>query len=1380
MPERDDLIRQWAAEGLSEDEIVQKLKREGPVRSFLRGLPGYGAARSFARGVTERVTHPVETAKDVYRNLGAGIASTTLAVPEGAFRLAGMSERADVIGAERERIAGVAGPPEGLLEGASRFGGIVAPYVITGMAAGPTLPAQILSGAALDVPVAAAGREMSVAGMVADYTDPMRDVPTEIRPPFEDPAREAEFQGWYRGRAEQLGLNPNPDDPLHQYDYRRAFEVDADTEMGADGLQHWPSEFKLRDHPNLIVDGNVTATGEPARGSLVHRIAGRVAESPALRGLTEAGLGAGITLGAMKGLPVAARAITRFKEPGDAVEAFARNVGVIPGPPSAARIPDEDVVESFSRHVGEIPGPGRTPGPQDVSDDVVEAYSRYVGAIPEEGVGKPNLPGPQILYRGSPTGTEGAFYSPDESVARSYAGDSGTVTQVVVEPKNPLRTANWQDAKNALDLPRSATMPDLIEAARSAGHDWLIFSTKNGVEYVQTSAINIGKPDLAGFAHPSLVGPLAGATGGAAIGAGTAEEGESPVLRGLAGAALGAGAGFALTGMRQAADDVSLTGLREAPARPNVTPSQYALRKAEEVNLPSFNLDASGTDRLQRHIARIVEVSEPEHLRQRPVSWEETKSIAADLGLSPSDLDKVAASRMTGAETLAVRDLVAQNIDDLTTLENRLLTGLSDSGMPLTRGDIEETTRLVNALEAQNDTYLRKFLRARSEAGRNLNNLKIIANRTLDPATWLAKAEKIKGSPLDEFQGRQLRRLLASGDRLEVAKYVGSLYDAPMSEKLVTLWKAGLLSNPATHIGNMVGNFTMATLETLKDAPAALFDRIASTISDVRAKGGISADVIRAGWDAVDAKGAARQVITGDMLDTSMLAKYDVQRQVSFDKWPAGVFLNAYAGPRSRIFASLGAGDKIFRGFALGRSLMEQATLMAKAEGLAGAELAARIDELIDTDAALHARAIVDSEVATFLNRGSHTTFKGVDLAAAGEGLRRHLGPVGQVIAPFVRTPANIMDRVLEYSPVGYLADLPKMADWLQKIRQGASAAPNGLGAQDLAELMYLQREMVEQAGRATIGTAAITMGYVLADRGLLTGNYPEEAAERNVHELLNKQPHSLLVDGHWLSLDRVSPLGNLLTLGAEVQRMSKNPELGIGGAAMAVPGVVGKTVVEQSFLRGVQGALEAVSAPERSMSQWVRNTVASAVPAAVYASARALDPVVRDPQTIGEAVRARLPGLSETVAPRISAFGEERTRDPSVAGRIGQVVSPFTMRGSEADDPVKAEVERVTASIAPYRPRGIERGTSEYTDTQVEYGEETKAAVERAIRSGEYDRLGRRAASLVERNAEYQGRTVEDVTAELMAEHIENEVRQARSDLTERRRGRQSLQGAR
>lgn len=75
---------------------------------------------------------------------------------------------------------------------------------------------------------------------------------------------EPQFQDWYAGHAQNLGLNPDPDDPLHFYDYRAAFRAGA----APDETGHWPSQFKREGHPRLILDGVDTRTGQPTTPTL--------------------------------------------------------------------------------------------------------------------------------------------------------------------------------------------------------------------------------------------------------------------------------------------------------------------------------------------------------------------------------------------------------------------------------------------------------------------------------------------------------------------------------------------------------------------------------------------------------------------------------------------------------------------------------------------------------------------------------------------------------------------------------------------------------------------------------------------------------------------------------------------------------------------------------------------------------------------------------------------------------------------------------------------------------------------------------------------------------------------------------------------------------
>jgi hypothetical protein len=74
---------------------------------------------------------------------------------------------------------------------------------------------------------------------------------------------DAAFRRWYMEQSKRHGLSPDPDDPKQMYDYRAAFRAGVQP----DATGHWPSDFKKAGHPNEIVGGFNTRTGERAPGT---------------------------------------------------------------------------------------------------------------------------------------------------------------------------------------------------------------------------------------------------------------------------------------------------------------------------------------------------------------------------------------------------------------------------------------------------------------------------------------------------------------------------------------------------------------------------------------------------------------------------------------------------------------------------------------------------------------------------------------------------------------------------------------------------------------------------------------------------------------------------------------------------------------------------------------------------------------------------------------------------------------------------------------------------------------------------------------------------------------------------------------------------------
>ena len=91
------------------------------------------------------------------------------------------------------------------------------------------------------------------------------DLPEERKRVARKVLREESFQDWYKGWAKKTGISPDPDHPLHFYNFRAAHRAGEVPAIAEDGKYHWSSAYKRKGHPNLIVDGVNTKTGKEVK-----------------------------------------------------------------------------------------------------------------------------------------------------------------------------------------------------------------------------------------------------------------------------------------------------------------------------------------------------------------------------------------------------------------------------------------------------------------------------------------------------------------------------------------------------------------------------------------------------------------------------------------------------------------------------------------------------------------------------------------------------------------------------------------------------------------------------------------------------------------------------------------------------------------------------------------------------------------------------------------------------------------------------------------------------------------------------------------------------------------------------------------------------------
>lgn len=400
--------------------------------------------------------------------------------------------------------------------------------------------------------------------------------------------------------------------------------------------------------------------------------------------------------------------------------------------------------------------------------------------------------------------------------------------------------------------------------------------------------------------------------------------------------------------------------------------------------------------------------------------------------------------------------------------------------------------------------------------------------------------------------------------------------------------KAGMLSGLWTHVKNITGTGAYQGFEEVRRLPSVVADAAISTFTGRRTVT-LSPTAMLDGVIQAATKGRRQ---AGEILRVGA-TKEQLERQ-QLHEINTGV--KAVDLAFNSVFRFMSASDVVFYNHAYARNLAERAQAQALSERRTNRSLnwKERAKEL-RSDEQIQADSKHDALVATFNNNNRLS-----DAIKRGRGA---IGPVGNfaldMVLPFDRTPTNVIARVIEASPLGY----GKNAKQLAKSAWKRSMSP--------AE----QRAISETFGRATTGTAVITMGFALAVRGLIsTDDYG------NAYLNLGKRQ---------INLNGIAPMGTLMATGAGLYTESRKRR-----KSRNYLKPIAKPIVDQPILQATTQVTDVVKDPERSAARTGARTAFSFVPfsGAVRTVAEATDPIRRKPKGFKEEFQRNIPILRRSL----------------------------------------------------------------------------------------------------------------------------------------------------
>lgn len=287
--------------------------------------------------------------------------------------------------------------------------------------------------------------------------------------------------------------------------------------------------------------------------------------------------------------------------------------------------------------------------------------------------------------------------------------------------------------------------------------------------------------------------------------------------------------------------------------------------------------------------------------------------------------------------------------------------------------------------------------------------------------------------------------------------------------------------------------------------------------------------------------------------------------------------------------------------------------------------------------------------------------------------------PLLKFVDPFVQIAASVIDQTfVKRTPLGFLA--PQLRADLM----GAS----GAAAQDMAQ------------ARMIVGSV-MALGFgALAAKGYVTGSGPMDRNQAAMWRLAGNQAHSVRIGDTWYQMNRLGPLGMLLGTAADLYDVAHAAsKFEMLEAANLMGHAVYQNVLDESFMRGPSDLIQAIDDPGRYGERYIQNFASSFVPMSVGLAQldRASDPYSRQARTVVDAIRQKVPGLSESLLPKRDIWGEPiPNRGALLAAGVTAI---YESRMSQ--DPVNMSLAELGIGVAPvdHRIANIKLTDQQYDD---------------------------------------------------------------------------------
>ena len=395
--------------------------------------------------------------------------------------------------------------------------------------------------------------------------------------------------------------------------------------------------------------------------------------------------------------------------------------------------------------------------------------------------------------------------------------------------------------------------------------------------------------------------------------------------------------------------------------------------------------------------------------------------------------------------------------------------------------------------------------------------------------------------------------------------------------------------------------------------------------------------------------------------------------------------------------------------------------------------------------------AIKDAQEQTFRD---HNTFSDwISRIGRRPDTPKAIQTLSAGMMPFRRTPANVLVRAEEYSPLGLLntaylsAQKAASETNLTEVRGPGIKGMAGEFARSGQDVTA--NDIISSLSKSLTGTGIFVLGMALANMGLLRGGPDDDEKQAEFDELTGHQDYSIeLPNGLSLTIDWLTPAAMPLLMGAQLEKIREDGDITLKDLEASLLSIA-DPMIQMSMLQGVNDTMDsikfsddnlgqiAVSTALDYLTQGLTNTLVGQVRRSIsgdntmtYVDKNSIIPDWLQREFGSASKKSITPAYNQV--PYIDAWGREEESEDPIIRTINNLLNPAYT--SQVDvDTVEEELQRVYdatgESVFPSRADktitsgGREKNLTaeEYTSYAKDLGQTRYRYAQDAMRSSAY-----------------------------------------------------------